>query len=121
MELCAILLVGSFLASSFTFTHYGLFLLPFAVSATVPSSPHVHWLTWGALFCVGGSVGWNLRFLPGSVNDVLAERFTLGLLMLLSAFWVGSSSTSESHVATRARPGLDSTADEVALAPSHAP
>jgi len=115
VELCAILLVGSFLASSFTFTHYGLFLLPFAVSATVPSSPHVHWLTWGALFCVGGPVGWNLRFLPGSVNDVLAERFTLGLLMLLGAFWLALR--FEKHVATRARPQLDSTADDVALAP----
>jgi arabinofuranan 3-O-arabinosyltransferase len=86
VELCTITLVGVFLVSSFAFPHYGLFLLPFAVSATVLSSPHLHWLTWTALFCVGSAAGWYADVLPDSINELLAERFTFGLLLLLAAF-----------------------------------
>lgn len=88
VELCTIALAGVFLASSFAFPHYGIFLLPFAVSVTDASSPHLHWLTWAALFCVGSATAWYLELLPDSANEMLAERFTLGLLALLVAFWL---------------------------------
>jgi hypothetical protein len=39
IELSSILLIGAFLASTFAFPHYGIFLLPHAVSIADPSSP----------------------------------------------------------------------------------
>jgi arabinofuranan 3-O-arabinosyltransferase len=88
VELSSIALVGAFLASSFAFPHYGIFLLPLAVSITDPDSAHRDWITWGALFCIASPIGWQLDLLPGAVNDVLAERFTIALLVLLGCFWI---------------------------------
>jgi arabinofuranan 3-O-arabinosyltransferase len=89
VELTTIALVGGFLLSTFAFKHYGVFLLPFAISLADRSSPHRHWLTVGALFCIATSQGWGLDQLPHRVNEVLAQRFTLALLLLLLAFWLG--------------------------------
>ena len=89
VELTTIALVGGFLLSTFAFSHYGIFLLPFAISLADRSSPHRHWLTMGALFCIGTRQGWGLNQLPHRVDEVLAERFTLALLVLLLAFWLG--------------------------------
>jgi arabinofuranan 3-O-arabinosyltransferase len=86
VELCSIALVGAFLTSTFAFPHYGIFLLPLAVSITDPFSPHRDWLTWGALFCVASPIGWQLDLLPERMNDVLAERFTFALVLLLVCF-----------------------------------
>jgi arabinofuranan 3-O-arabinosyltransferase len=86
VELSSIALVGAFLSSSFAFPHYGIFLLPFAVSIVQPASPHRHWLTWGALFCIASRGGWKLDFMPEKVNDVLGERFTFALVLLLVSF-----------------------------------
>jgi arabinofuranan 3-O-arabinosyltransferase len=89
VELTTIALVGAFLLSTFAFSHYGIFLLPFAISFVDRSSPHRHWLTVGALFCIGARQGWELNRLPNRVDEVLAERFTLALCILLIAFWLG--------------------------------
>jgi arabinofuranan 3-O-arabinosyltransferase len=88
VELSSVALVGTFLASSFAFPHYGIFLLPFAVSIADPYSAHRDWITWGALFCIASPIGWELDLLPEAANDVLAERFTLALLLLLVSFWI---------------------------------
>ena len=88
VELCTVVLVGAFLVATFSFPHYGLFLLPFVISATDPSSPHLHWLTWTALFCVGSATAWYADVLPDGINEMLAERFTFGLLLLLAAFFL---------------------------------
>jgi arabinofuranan 3-O-arabinosyltransferase len=105
VELSSIALVGTFLASSFAFPHYGIFLLPLAVSITDPYSAHRDWLTWGALFCIASPIGWQLDLLPGAVNDVLAERFTIALLVLLGCFWI----------ALRHQPGLFAFQPEMAI------
>jgi arabinofuranan 3-O-arabinosyltransferase len=89
VELTTIGLVGGFLLSTFAFPHYGIFLLPFAISLADWSSPHRHWLTVGALFCIGARQGWGLNQLPHRVDEVLAQRFTLALLLLLLVFWLG--------------------------------
>ena len=89
VELTTIALVGGFLLSTFAFSHYGIFLVPFAISLADRSSPHRHWLTVGALFCIGTSQGWGLNQLPHRVDEVLGQRFTLALLVLLLAFWLG--------------------------------
>jgi arabinofuranan 3-O-arabinosyltransferase len=89
VELTTIALVGGFLLSSFAFSHYGIFLLPFAVSLFDRSSPHRHWLTVACLFCIGARQGWGLNRLPHRVDEVLAQRFTWALLVLLFALWLG--------------------------------
>jgi arabinofuranan 3-O-arabinosyltransferase len=89
VELTTIALVGGFLLSTFAFKHYGIFLLPFAISLADRSSPHRHWLTAGALFCIATRQGWGLNRLPHRVDEILAERFTLALLVLLLVFWLG--------------------------------
>lgn len=89
VELTTIALVGGFLLSTFAFSHYGIFLLPFAISLADRSSPHRHWLTMGALFCIATRQGWGLNQLPHRADEVLAQRFTLALLVLLVAFWLG--------------------------------
>jgi arabinofuranan 3-O-arabinosyltransferase len=86
VELCSIALVGAFLTSTFAFPHYGIFLLPLAVSIADPLSPYRDWLTWGALFCIASPISWQLDLLPERMNDVLAERFTFALLLLLVCF-----------------------------------
>jgi arabinofuranan 3-O-arabinosyltransferase len=88
VESTSIVLVGSFLLSSFTFPHYGVFLLPFAVSVVARPSPLLHWLTLAALFCIGARQSWKLDILPHGVNRLLAERFTFALLALLVSFWI---------------------------------
>jgi hypothetical protein len=105
VELSSIALVGTFLASSFAFPHYGIFLLPLAVSITDPYSAHRDWITWGALFCIATPIGWQLDLLPDAANDVLAERFTLALLLLLGCFWM----------ALRRQPGLSAPRPGVAV------
>ena len=112
VELTTIALVGGFLLSTFAFSHYGIFLLPFAISLADRSSPHRHWLTMGALFCIATRQGWGLNQLPHRADEVLAERFTLALLVLLVAFWLGirretlrpSASPMTRDAASRARP-----------------
>ncbi|MBA3736240.1 MAG: DUF2029 domain-containing protein [Actinobacteria bacterium] len=89
VELTTIALVGGFLLSSFSFSHYGIFVLPFAISLFDRSSPHRHWLTAACVFCIGLRQGWGLNQLPHRVDEVLAQRFTLALLALLLAFWLG--------------------------------
>jgi arabinofuranan 3-O-arabinosyltransferase len=88
VESTTILLVGSFLLSSFAFAHYGVFLLPFAVSIVARPSPHRHWLTLAALFSIGSRRSWKIDFLPDRVNEVAGERFTIALLALLVSFWL---------------------------------
>jgi arabinofuranan 3-O-arabinosyltransferase len=88
VELSSLVLIGAFLASSFAFPHYGIFLLPLAVSLTDPYSAHRNWMTFAALFCIATPIAWQLDLLPDLANDILAERFTLALLLLLVAFWV---------------------------------
>jgi arabinofuranan 3-O-arabinosyltransferase len=88
VELSSLVLVGAFLASSFAFPHYGIFLLPLAVSLTDPYSAHRNWITFAALFCIATPITWQLDLLPNRANDILAERFTLALLLLLVAFWI---------------------------------
>jgi arabinofuranan 3-O-arabinosyltransferase len=106
VELSSIALVGTFLASSFAFPHYGIFLLPFAVSITDASSPYRDWLTWGALFCLASPIGWQLDVLPDRINDVLAERFTFALLVLLLSFWLVLRRQPTTDVATEEVPAL---------------
>lgn len=89
VELTTIALVGGFLLSTFAFSHYGIFLLPFAISLAERSSPHRHWLAVGALFCIGAKQGWGLNRLPHRVDEILAQRFTLALVVLLLVFWLG--------------------------------
>jgi arabinofuranan 3-O-arabinosyltransferase len=89
VELTTIALVGGFLLSTFAFSHYGIFLLPFAISLADRSSPHRHWLAAGALFCIGAKQGWGLNRLPHRVDEILAQRFTFALLVLLLVFWLG--------------------------------
>jgi arabinofuranan 3-O-arabinosyltransferase len=104
VELSSIALVGTFLASSFAFPHYGIFLLPLAVSIADPYSAHRDWITWGALFCIASPIGWELDLLPDAANDVLGERFTLALLLLLVCFWVALRRQPELS-ASRGLPG----------------
>jgi arabinofuranan 3-O-arabinosyltransferase len=101
VELTTIALVGGFLLSSFAFAHYGIFVLPFAVSLVDRSSPHRHWLTAACLFCIGARQGWALDRLPHRVNEILSERFTLSLLGLLFAFWLGMRRESLQQSAPR--------------------
>lgn len=88
VEIVSLVLVGAFLLSSLAFVHYGVFLIPLAVSLADPSSPHRNWLMFGALFVVAAREAWQLDLLPDDVNRVLIERFTFGLLLMLVAFWL---------------------------------
>jgi arabinofuranan 3-O-arabinosyltransferase len=99
VELTSIALTGGFLLSTFAFTHYGIFLLPFAISLTDRFSPHRHWLTVGALFCIAAKQGWGLNRLPHRVDDVIAQRFTFALLVMLLAFWLGLRREAEQQPA----------------------
>ncbi len=87
-EIVSLVLVGAFLLSSFSFVHYGIFLLPLAVSLADPSSLHRNWLMFGALFLIATRQAWQLDLLPDDVNRVLVERFTIALLLVLMAFWL---------------------------------
>ena len=95
IELSSIVLVGAFLISSFAFPHYGIFLLPLAVSIADSSSPYRDWLTWGLLFCLATPISWQLDMLPDDMNDILAERFTFALLLLLLSFWLAITRQSQ--------------------------
>ena len=124
VELTTIALVGGFLLSTFAFSHYGIFLVPFAISLADRSSPHRHWLTVGALFCIGTRQGWGLNQLPHRVDEVLAERFTLALLVLLLAFWLGIKrdtprpSASPMTMEARPEPVLVAPTDPLSSTPS---
>jgi arabinofuranan 3-O-arabinosyltransferase len=115
VELCTIVLVGTFLASSFSFPHYGLFLLPFAISASLPSSPHLHWLTWASLFCVGSATAWYADVLPERINEILAERFTFGLLLLLVSFLLAIRFEERALATSAPDEAATATAPDVAL------
>lgn len=107
VELSSIALVGTFLASSFAFPHYGIFLLPFAVSITDRSSPYRDWLTWAVLFCLASPISWQLDVLPDRINDVLAERFTFALLLLLVCFWLALRRQPAVDVRTEGVPAVE--------------
>jgi arabinofuranan 3-O-arabinosyltransferase len=103
VESTAIVLAGSFLLSSFSFAHYGVFLLPFAVSVVARPSPHRNWLTLGALFCIGARQSWRIDFLPDRIDHVLGERFTLALLALLLSFWLVARPAAAGATSARRR------------------
>jgi arabinofuranan 3-O-arabinosyltransferase len=85
IELSTIALASAFLLASFAFPTYGVFLLPFAVTVAAWTSAAQHWITWSALFCVGTTQSWYLDRLPRRLNQLLATRFTFGLLLVLLA------------------------------------
>jgi arabinofuranan 3-O-arabinosyltransferase len=85
IELSTIALASAFLLASFAFPTYGVFLLPFAVAVAAQTSAAQHWLTWSALFCIGATQSWQLDRLPRRLNQLLAVRFTFGLLLVLLA------------------------------------
>jgi arabinofuranan 3-O-arabinosyltransferase len=126
VELTTITLVGSFLLSTFAFSHYGIFLLPFAISLADRSSPHRHWLTVAALFCIGARQGWELNQLPHRVDEVLGQRFTLALLVLLLAFWLGirretlqpSASRATRDAGPESEPALGAPTDPLSSTPA---
>jgi arabinofuranan 3-O-arabinosyltransferase len=117
VELTTIALVGGFLLSTFAFPHYGIFLLPFAISLADPSSPHRHWLAAAALFCIGTRQGWGLNHLPHRVNEILAQRFTLALLVLLLVFWLGNR--RETLQLSAPRTTADAGPEPILVAPTH--
>jgi arabinofuranan 3-O-arabinosyltransferase len=89
VELSSIALIAAFLLSSFAFQHYAVYLLPLAVSVADPQSPLRTWIGWVGLYAVATMDYWNFDRLPHSANKLLAERFTIGLLVLLFALWLG--------------------------------
>lgn len=117
VEVTTIALVGAFLLSSFAFSHYGIFLLPFAISLVDRTSPHRHWLTVGALFCIAARQSWGLSRLPQRLDDVLAQRFTFALLFLLLAFWLGMRREAARSVNLASAPVLTPTAERAETAP----
>jgi arabinofuranan 3-O-arabinosyltransferase len=114
VELSAIALIAAFLLSTFAFRHYGIYLLPLVISVADPSSQLRYWITWVGFYGLASMDFWNFDRVPSNVNDLLAERVTLGLVVLLVALWLGVrreeaatgepprsalNATAESHIA----------------------
>jgi arabinofuranan 3-O-arabinosyltransferase len=88
VELSTIALAASFLAASFAFPTYGVYILPLGFAAATRNNPLQHWLTWAALFCIGAEHSWYLNRFPNRVNVLIGARFTLGLLLILLSIYL---------------------------------
>ena len=74
VELSAIAVIAAFLLSSFAFRHYGLYLLPLAISVADPSSRLRHWIAWLAFtesqpWTFGISIGSRTRLTKSPRSD----------------------------------------------------
>jgi hypothetical protein len=70
-----------------------------------------------ALFCIGTRQGWGLNHLPHRVNEILAQRFTLALLVLLLVFWIGIR--RETLQLSAPRTTADAGPEPILVAPTH--
>jgi arabinofuranan 3-O-arabinosyltransferase len=100
IELGSVALIGAFLTATFTWTYYGLFLLPLAISVLMPRSSMRWWVSWVGVYCVFTSDVWKTERLPNLANDLLSGMFAFGLAILLCSIWVHSYRTRHS-VSTR--------------------
>ncbi len=89
VELSGIILLATFLVFSFSWSYYPIYLLPLLVWMVNPASRMNGWITWVALYCIGGPDVWYWqRF--GSHGLILGMlRIALGCLLLLIAFGLG--------------------------------
>jgi arabinofuranan 3-O-arabinosyltransferase len=120
VELSAVALIAAFLLSSFAFRHYGIYLLPLVISIADPSSQLRHWIGWVGFYAVATADFWDFDRLPHSVNNVLAERFTVGLVLLLVGLWLGVRRDEARRTGVEHTPSLRglTTKLNVALTPS---
>jgi len=89
VELSGIILLATFLVFSFSWSYYPIYLLPLLIWMVNPASRMNGWITWIALYCIGGPDVWYWqRF--GSHGLILGMlRIALGCLLLLIAFGLG--------------------------------
>jgi arabinofuranan 3-O-arabinosyltransferase len=103
IELGSVALIGAFLAATFTWTYYGLFLLPLAISVLSPHSSMRWWVSWIGIYCVFTSDVWTTERLPDLGNDLVSGMFTFGLAIILSSIWMHAYRTRDAVSTRRGR------------------
>jgi arabinofuranan 3-O-arabinosyltransferase len=111
VDATSLILLGTFLDFSFSWTGYGIFLVPLFVSVALPESLARNWLIWAGVYCLGGPDVFIWRHFGHIASTVAYVRPTAGLLLLLLGLGTGLLSRVDQPARARSIPsGLSPTA-----------
>lgn len=100
VDVSGIILLGTFLCFSFSWSLYGIYLIPLLLATAVGRSCMRRWGLWGALLLVGSPDVW----LWTRSGDLPILRITGGLLLMLAAIASGLRATEERAAPARTAP-----------------
>ena len=83
LEVVPLLMVGTLLASSFTWANYGIYLLPLLVTVALPGSLVRTWPAWAAVYLFATPDAWHLEDLAELPDTLLRLLPLWGWLLLL--------------------------------------
>jgi arabinofuranan 3-O-arabinosyltransferase len=99
LEVVPLLMLGTLLASSFTWANYSIYLLPLLVTAGLRDSLVRTWPAWAGVYLFATVDAWHLEGLTGLPDTLLRLLPLWGWLLLLGACTVAA------HRARPAEPG----------------
>ncbi len=85
LEVVPLLMLGTLLASSFTWANYGIYLLPLLVTAGRRDSLVRTWPAWTGVYLFATHDAWHAEDLSGPADTLLRLRPLWGWLLLLGA------------------------------------
>jgi arabinofuranan 3-O-arabinosyltransferase len=106
VDTSCVILLGTFLDFSFSWTGYGIFLLPLLVSVVHPESLARSWVIWAGAFCVGGPDVFIWRHFGHVASTLAYIRPTAGFLLLLLGLGTGLFSRRDEPARTRSIPSV---------------
>jgi arabinofuranan 3-O-arabinosyltransferase len=85
MEVVPLLMLGTLLASSFTWANYGIYLLPLLITVAVPGSLVRNWVAWAGVYLFATMNAWHLEDVEELPDTLLRLLPLWGWLLLLGA------------------------------------
>ncbi|MFD2092644.1 glycosyltransferase family 87 protein [Blastococcus deserti] len=106
LEVVPLLMLGTLLASSFTWANYGIYLLPLLVTVGRRDSLVRSWAAWAGVYLFATNDAWYVEDLEGTLPDTLLRLLPLwGWLLLLGACAVAASRSRPGRAGAGPAPG----------------
>jgi arabinofuranan 3-O-arabinosyltransferase len=105
IEITGLLLIISFLCSSFTWRSYGIYLIPLIVSTVRHGALMRNPIAWAGIYCVFTLDVWTSQRLDSVTNAWLGMQPTLGFLLIQAALGIGIVGRAQQLAKYSAAPG----------------
>ncbi len=97
VEVVPLLMLGTLLASSFTWANYSIYLLPLLVTAARPDSLVRNWAAWAGVYLFATTNAWHLEDLDELPDTLLRLLPLWGWLLLLGGCAVAALRSRQPH------------------------